>query len=458
MRQYLTLIYLLIIISLFLIFLNQSFAETLAFPGAQGFGRYSTGGRGGTVYHVTNLNDSGTGSFRDAVSQSNRMVVFDVGGVIHISERVVISDHITIAGQTAPGDGITVYGNGVSYSNANHTITRYIRYRMGINGTSGKDAIAIADGHDMIFDHISVSWGRDGTFDINGDVSNITVQNSIISQGLISHSTGGLMQSSGGVSLLYNLWIDNNTRNPKVKGINEFINNVVYNWDSAAYILGDSAGDSYANVMGNYFIYGPNSGADPFTRGNTNFHIYADENYKDTNKNGQLDGSLITQSEYGTVAWQGTPHDHPVFDALDPKEAYDKVAATAGSSYPNRDQVDTQLIRELNSLGTLGELISSENDAPMNGPGIVNDGQAPTDTDQDGIPDSWENDNGLDPNNKEDGNQLTSSGYTMLEVYLNGLVDEQDSEEISPADETTVNPEDDNYQSPTPWGGWGGCY
>jgi len=437
------------IVVLLAVLLNQALAETLAFPGAEGFGRFAVGGRGGDVYHVTNLNDSGAGSFRDAVSKSNRMVVFDVGGVIRITERVVISNHVTIAGQTAPGDGISVYGNGVSYSNANHTITRYIRYRMGAGGTSGKDAIAIADGHDMIFDHVSVSWGRDGTFDINGDVSNVTVQNSIISQGLVSHSTGGLMQSSGGVSLLYNLWIDNNTRNPKVKGINEYINNVVYNWDAAAYILGDSAGDSYANVMGNYFIYGPNTGAAPFTRGNTNFHIYASANFKDTNKNGRLDGTLIPQSEYGTVDWQRAPHNHPVQTALDPQAAYQRVNAEAGCSYPNRDQVDTRLILELASLGTMGELISKEYDSPMNGPGQVRGGTSPTDTDKDGMPDTWERQQGLNPNNASDGKQLAGSGYTMLEIYLNGIVDGGDN---SSSDGTPVQPSGCDSQGQS-----GGC-
>lgn len=402
---------------------NLCFAEVPAFPGAEGFGRYATGGRGGDVYHVTNLNDSGSGSFRDAVSQSNRTVVFDVGGVIRISERVVISSNVTIAGQTAPGGGICVYGNGVSYSNANNTITRYIRYRMGVGGTSGKDAIAIADGHDMMFDHVSVSWGRDGTFDINGDVSNVTVQNSIISQGLISHSTGGLMQSTGGVSLLYNLWIDNNTRNPKVKGINEFVNNVVYNWDTAAYILGDSAGDSYANVIGNYFIYGPNTGAIPFTRGNANFHIFASNNYKDTNKNGYLDGTLIAQAEYGTVDWQSSPHNYPVVNAMSPENAFSHVRNEAGCSYPRRDEVDTRLLQELNSLGTMGELISTEYDAPMNGPGQISSGSVPADKDRDGMPDSWEQENGLDPANDADRNQYDGGGYTMLEVYLNSIVE-----------------------------------
>jgi hypothetical protein len=413
-----------VILILLLITPSAAIAQQLAFPGAEGFGRFATGGRGGSVYHVTNLNDSGPGSFRDAVSQSNRTVVFDVGGIINIGERIVVSSNVTIAGQTAPGDGIVIYGNGMSHSNAHNSITRFIRVRMGVGGSSGKDAMTIARGHDMIFDHISVSWGRDGTFDINYDsgyeVNNITIQNSIISQGLISHSTGGLMQSTGGVSLLRNLWIDNNTRNPKVKGINEFVNNIVYNWDVAAYILGDSDANSYANVINNYFIYGPDTGAAPFTRGNTNFHIYASNNYKDTDKDGLLDGSVIPQAEYGTVDWQSTPYDYPSLTALSPTEAYYAVVSKVGSSTP-RDEVDERLITELTSLGTLGQLITNENDPPMNGPGIVNGGTILADTDGDGMPDEWETAVGLDPNSADNNGDINGNGYTNLEDYLNWL-------------------------------------
>jgi pectate lyase len=122
--------------------------------------------------------------------------------------------------------GITVYGDGLSWSNANNAIIRYIRIRMGKGGVSGKDAITIAEGNNMIFDHVSVAWGRDETFSISGPVHNVTIQNSIIAQGLETHSCGGLMESDYGISLFRNLYIDNNTRNPKVKGMNDFQNNV----------------------------------------------------------------------------------------------------------------------------------------------------------------------------------------------------------------------------------------
>ena len=160
-------------------------AALLAFPGAEGFGRYATGGRGGQIYHVTNLNDSGTGSLRDAISQPNRIIVFDVSGVINLKSRLVFKNNLTILGQTAPGEGIQVYGNGVSFSNANNIIVRYLRIRMGVKGDSGKDAAGVASGHDMIFDHMSVLWGRDENFSVSSNdkgsgPSNITIQNSII--------------------------------------------------------------------------------------------------------------------------------------------------------------------------------------------------------------------------------------------------------------------------------------
>ena len=283
-----------------------------AFPGAAGFGANARGGRGGSVYIVTNLNDSGPGSFRDAVSQPNRYVVFAVGGVIRINSRISVAPNLTIAGQTAPGEGITIYGNGLSFSNANNTVTRYLRVRMGVVGDSGADAVTIAQGDNMIFDHVSVSWGRDETFSVSGTASNITVQDSIIAQGLFSHSAGGLMETSGGVSIVRCLYIDNTTRNPKVKGVNEFVNNVVYNWGTGGgYILGDSAGQSFVNVIENYYINGPSTGIQPFTRGNLNFHIYAQNNYHDDNLNGQLDGSVVPQSGYTTVDWITTPFPYP---------------------------------------------------------------------------------------------------------------------------------------------------
>ncbi|WP_376888268.1 pectate lyase [Belliella marina] len=405
---------------------HEASTQQLAFPGAEGFGRFATGGRGAEVYHVTNLNDSGPGSFRDAVSQPNRTVVFEVGGVIEIKNRIVVSPNITIAGQTAPGEGITVYGNGVSYSDANNTITRFIRYRMGKIGEKDKDAIGIAHGKDMIFDHVSISWGKDGTFDLNGDVSNVTLQHSIIGHGLQTHSTGGLVQSTGGVSILNCLYINNHTRNPKVKGLNQFVNNVVYNWAVAGYILGGfSKGISKANVEGNYFIAGPESGhTPPFSRANENFHLYSKNNWYDANRNGILDGEPISKIVYGAVTWEEKPFDYPHINVKAPDQAYQLVVEHVGASL-QRDEVDKNLIRDLTSLGTLGKTIHDEMELPTKGPGTVKGGKAPIDTDRDGIPDHWELANGLDPNDPEDGKRINPDGYSNLEIYLNGLVHPQ---------------------------------
>ena len=403
----------------------DALCELAAFPGAKGFGQNAVGGRGGDVYIVTNLDDSGPGSFRDAVSKSHRTVVFAVGGVINIKSRIIVEDHITIAGQTAPGDGVAIYGNGISFSGADHAIVRYMRFRMGANGSKGKDAITIAEGSPMIFDHVSASWGRDETFSISGKDGFFTIQNSIISQGLHSHSCGGLIQNWGGVSILRCLYIDNHTRNPKVKGVNQFVNNVIYNWRVAGYILGGgSSAESHANVVGNYFISGPDTGNKPaFTRANANFHIFAKDNYHDRNPNGSLDGDLIEQGAYGPVTWQDKRFDYPVIGRIySPETSYKLAVSECGASMPKRDEVDSLLIEELTSLGKKGQIIANENELETKGPGELKGGLALQDTDQDGMPDYWEKSiAGLDYKVKDNNGDVNKNGYTNLEDYLNWL-------------------------------------
>ncbi|KAM0237800.1 hypothetical protein ACHAP5_008925 [Fusarium lateritium] len=397
-------------------------AAQLAFPGAEGFGRNAVGGRQGEVYKVTNLNDSGTGSLRDAVSKPNRIVVFDVGGVIKISDRIVVSKNIYIAGQTAPGGGIVVYGNGWSLSNANESIVRYITIRMGKGGTSGKDAIGIADGKNIIFDHVSVSWGRDETFSINGDVTNVTIQDSIIAQGLVSHSCGGLMQTDGGVSLFRNLYIDNKTRNPKVKGVNDFQNNVVYNWGAGGgYIAGDTSADSYANIINNYFVSGPDTSVTAFTRGTPSFHAYVKDNFYDSNRNGKLDGSALCESTtcYSNMDIVKTPYAYPAPASLTAEQALEDVLEGAGNSL-HRDAVDTALVKQVRSYGKEGKQITDEKD--FGGVGEIASGTAPKDSDGDGIPDEWETKNGLNPQDASDAMKIASNGYANLENYVNSLV------------------------------------
>ena len=345
--------------------------QKLAFPGAEGFGRFATGGSLDNNCTVTNLNDKGAGSLRDCLSQAGRTVVFEVGGTIKISERLIIPKSTSILGQTAPSPGITIYGNGVSASNADNSIVRYVKIRMGRGGTAKKDALAIADGHNMIFDHISVSWGRDETFSINtSDGGNITIQDSIVAQGLETHSCGGLMQApndiNSGISLFRNLYIDNKTRNPKVKGRNDFRNNVIYNWGSGGgYIAGgDSSGTSEVVIAGNYFISGPNTGSTkPFVRGNADHKAFVSDNFYDSDRDGTLNGKALASdsASYGGCGIVTTDPGFPGPETVLPAAAaLERVLADAGASN-FRDGVDAKLIEEVKSYGESGAFISDEN-------------------------------------------------------------------------------------------------
>ncbi len=426
----------------------------LAFPGAEGFGRYTTGGRGGEIYHVTNLNDSGSGSLRDAVSKENRIVVFDVCGTINLKSPLAFKGNLTVLGQTAPGEGIQVYGDRVTFSGANNLIVRYIRFRMGINGTNGADACGVANGKDMIFDHLSVLWGRDENFSVSWDnknnrPANITIQNSIIGQGLQSHSCGGLIQTIGGVTLYRNLYIENKTRNPKVKGLNQYVNNVVYNWgNGGCYIMSDSEGDSWADIENNYFMRGLwTSATDPFVRGIQSFRYYGAGNYYDDNKDGEINGHEMTVDEM-KGAQDGTAPYSTWFSSLDalnaniteynatasepvqliPEisnkmtalEALNWMTTNVGPSLPAYDEVDQYLIDELMSWGTVSTRngISSEKQLPHKGTGVLSGGVKPLDTDGDGIPDEWETANGLNPNDATDAKAIAANGYANIENYV----------------------------------------
>ena len=421
----------LIVAFLLLAFGMVAEAQQLAFPEAQGWGRFATGGRTGKVYHVTNLKDSGTGSLRDAVSQPNRIVVFDVAGVINISSRIVFSNNLYVAGQTAPGEGITVYGDGVSFSGANNIIVRYMRFRMGHKGSSGKDCAGIANGANMIFDHCSFAWGLDETFSINPDgkgttPQNITLQNSIVGQGLMTHSAGGLLQTDY-VSIIGNFLCDNSTRNFKIKGINQYANNIVYNWSNGAYIMGgDSEGKSYVNIESNLFINGPAKGGAAFTGGNADFHCYGNDNWQDRNMDGVFDPTVIT--DYNAATRVSQPYDYPAIKLKSGKTLLETSLPTVGASLPYRDMTDCYMVDEVLSYGKKGALISNEETLIYGAPSTwkVYAGAKKKDTDGDGMPDEWEVDNATDPQ-KDDAMQLRDNGYTNIENYINSItVDDRD--------------------------------
>jgi autotransporter-associated beta strand protein len=394
-------------------------AQLRAFPEAEGFGAYASGGRGGSVYHVTNLNDSGAGSFRDAVSAGNRTVVFDVGGWIELASPVSVQDNITIAGQTAPGQGIGLKNYGISFSNAENVIARHLRMRQGPYVDSvGRDAVGATNASNVIFDHISTSWGRDENFSINNS-ENITIQNSIIAEGLLNHSMGGLIEWNDGISIHHNLYTSNNDRNPKTKGILDFTNNVVFNWGSFAYVAGDSAGLSYGNVVNNYFVAGPSSSElhDPISRGNRNYSMYLEGNYYDGNLNGVLDGTSFEEADVDDeLTYVSQRFDYPLVVADTAVRAYEKVLNNVGASL-SRDAVDTRLINGVRTQ--TGMLISDP--ADVGGWGTLAGGPAPVDTDQDGMPNAWETARGLNPNDAADRNNVNLFGYTRLEEYINEL-------------------------------------
>jgi hypothetical protein len=436
-------------------------SQMVAFPGAEGFGRFATGARGVAspqVYLVTNLNDAGSGSFRDAVSTPGRIVVFRIGGIVNLASDVVVAANTTIAGQSAPGDGIVFFGKRVTFTNSVNTICRYLRIRLGATNNSGKDASGIANGANMIFDHCSFTWGMDEVFSINWDnkntsPDNITIQNSIIGQALHreNHSCGGLIQTPDGgkVSLIRDLYVSNKTRNPKVKGKNEFVNCVVYNWGNGnrlgdqlnygwegdAYIMGGSSGVSEVNIVNNYFVGAPNTpptATTPFSRGTGTFNLYGAGNYFDNNKNGTLDGALVPYNATGypgldAANFKTTPYAYPAASpSMTAAQAYSWIVSNVGPTVPKRDQVDSLIVAEVNSRSTQGRYIYRETDNPLinGGLGRMLNGTAPTDSDSDGIPNSWETSHGLNPNLKADATAMSSTnpGYLNIEVYLNSLV------------------------------------
>jgi hypothetical protein len=389
----------------------------LAFPGAEGFGRFATGGRMGTVYHVTNLNDSGTGSFRDAVSKPNRMVVFDVSGVIKINDKIAASPKITIAGQTAPGQGIVVYGNGISF--ADSSIVRYIRFRGSSNMPKGACTVVADDCHDVILDHVSIEWGRWDDLHIKG-TTNITLQYCLIGEPIDPQRFGALFEDPHNVTIHHCLWIDNQSRNPKAKAAIEYINNVVYNYGVDGLVGGHSAANHTQDVIGNYFIAGPNSGGSFVGEFTETDHVFEQGNYVDMDKDGVLNGRLVTDDDFvktkATVLKQRSFNNNVKTDKAE--DAYLKVLNSAGTSL-QRDAVDTRIIGYLKSLGKEGAIYKTEADA--GGQPELPVAKPLADKDGNGIPDVWE---AAHPISKGEFNAagLNKAGYTRLEVYLNSLV------------------------------------
>jgi hypothetical protein len=401
-------------------------ASGLAFPGALGFGKKATGGRGSAVYHVTNLNDTGAGSFRDAVSQGSRIVVFDVGGYVNLQTAVSVKSDLTIAGQTAPGDGIGFMGREVSFDASSNVIVRYVRFRQGLlDPDAKKSGINLLDASNLIFDHISIEFAQYNNVDAVG-ATNITVQYSI-SADPTGQQFGAHTEMTGGFFTWYgDLFANAHGRCPLAKSNTQYVNNVVYNYQYA-YAAGDTSGVFWHDIVHNYFIAGPSTSSpgDYFYQMNITQTVYINGNLADTNMDGTLNGTDAGYPGGTTHAMAAASPDTASLPTTSAAASFAAVVAGVGASL-HRDQVDALVIAEVNSLGKSGSLWTTQTATGLgnSGYGTLASGTAPVDTDQDGMPDAWETKYGLNPNSAADATgDFDHTGYTNIEKYINGIVD-----------------------------------
>jgi autotransporter-associated beta strand protein len=432
---------LLVLTSLFLLKVTGPLSAAPAFPGALGFGANATGGRGGSVYHVTTLADSGTGSFRSAVSSPNRIVVFDVGGYISLASAVSVKSSITIAGQTAPGGGIGFKGGEISFASSSNIICRYIRIRPGSDTAStGDDALSLYRAQNVICDHVSLEFGPwnniDGVSDDwqNFPVTAISFQNCLIADPTYQQFGAHTESVNSTWSWCYNIFANSHNRNPLAKINTIFINNVLYNYQ-AGYTTHTSTSFSH-DIINNYFIFGPaTTPDDTWFQIDNNQSIYYSGNVKDTDTDGALSGSVTTPYWYqgvGTVLnspWSPVTATIPTYS---PNTAYRYAVSSAGAL--PRDQIDDLVLSQVKTLGNGptgtgagsagpdGSLYTSQSQTGLgnNGYGVINGGVAALDTDGDGMPDFWEQANGSNLGSN-DAMTLDPDGYAKIEKYINWL-------------------------------------
>ncbi|MHC4213648.1 MAG: pectate lyase family protein [Planctomycetota bacterium] len=420
--------------------------QQLAFPGAEGAGCFAKGGRGGRVIEVTNLNDSGPGSLRLALEVDGpRIVVFRLSGTIELRSTLKIKNpRITIAGQTAPGDGICLKNYGLSIS-ADDVVVRYMRFRPGDNQGKQVDAISINQGRNIIVDHCSTSWAVDETLSAStsGQLANVTVQWCIISESLNCsvhpkgcHGYGSLIRGGWGnqYSFHHNLYAHHKGRNPRPGNYNshkkdprgftlDFRNNVIYNWKGTyAGYNADADSITKMNFVGNYYKKGPDSTGDiAFREKCTLANAWFAGNFM-SGKYPENPWDLVTFSDFTDEQKNFYKLSSPVpvtsIKIHNAVTAFKMVMADAGATLPKRDSVDNRIVQEV-TKGT-GQIIDDEQQ--VGGWPLLQSVPAPTDSDHDGMSDVWEKEKGLDPSTPRDGSEdRDSDGYTNVEEYLNAL-------------------------------------
>jgi hypothetical protein len=436
-----------------------------SFPEAVGYGAHATGGRSGSVYHVTTLDDNGEitstnplvpGTFRDAVSASNRIIVFDVGGYINLKAAVSCKSNLTIAGQTAPG-GIAFSGGEISFAKSSNIICRHIRVRLGSTTAAYDDnALSLYVANNVILDHCSFEFAPynniDGVYDgdknPNRPVTGITFQNCLIADPegikntgwkLAGQQFGAHCESTISQWTFYqNIFANSHNRNPLAKINENFINNVLYNC-SAGYTTHTSTEFSH-DLVNNYFVMGPASTDtdNQWFQVDNNQNFYLSGNLKDSNCNSTLDGSTTTPYWYqgdpgGTVLTSPWSELTATISTYDTPSAF-RINASITGAFPY-DQMDSLIISQVRTTGagtaslTGGpgpgsSLYNSQIDTGLgnNGFGVITAGTKQTDTDNDGMPDYWESANGSDINT-DDALTIASDGYTLIEHYLNWLAE-----------------------------------
>lgn len=435
-----------------------------AFPGAWGGGMFTSGGRGGKVIAVTNLNDNGEGSLRAALeAEGPRIVVFRVAGTIKIDSDLNINHpDITVAGQTAPGDGICIAGT--FNINTHNVIVRHIRVRRGVPvGGQGDDNIGGNPNHHIIIDHCSTSWGMDenislyrhmrpsldGTTQIKDPAQNITIQWTITSEALDArgHAFGGTWGGNPS-TFHHNLFACNTGRNPSIgmSGPFDFRNNVIFNWRHRTTDGGDET--SLINMINNYYkpgpatnenmrgvfarieqrsMYSPGSawaegGWYPKAQNRPGKWYVAGnvmhDNPEITNNNwaGMRGPENLARVNTAFEGWPVAPHQTAL-------EAYESVLANAGATLPKRDAVDQRVTEMVRSGKPMTETGIIKDIAEVGGyPELTFDPKkVAVDTDGDGMPDEWEKKNNLNPKDASDGaKDADKDGYTNVEEFLNG--------------------------------------